>query len=164
MHAHTDIRREQCRSPHGERGLKYRRGMRQRLHSCRFPHGERGLKFPIEESAVVLGESLSSRRAWIDMRTAWRAATRSCSRSPHGERGLKYVGLPVESRQGGRSPHGERGLKLESRNAGDQLLCRSPHGERGLKYAELPVPRRPWWSLSSRRVRLKHDGSGHGIA
>lgn len=28
-------------------------------------------------------------------------------RSPHGERGLKYVGLPVESRQGGRSPHGE---------------------------------------------------------
>ena len=56
-----------CRSPHGERGLKCRSLSRIRRRESRSPHGERGLKWA--RPAAMAG---------------------STSRSPHGERGLKF--------------------------------------------------------------------------
>ena len=58
------------RSPHGERGLKYEKGVPTRLTYGRSPHGERGLKW------IVCDDVVSDAR-----------------RSPHGERGLKYQGI-----------------------------------------------------------------------
>ena len=55
-----------CRSPHGERGLKYRVCGWRNLYCRRSPHGERGLKCTPPAQPL------------------W-----SQSRSPHGERGLK---------------------------------------------------------------------------
>ena len=93
------------RSPHGERGLKWRGD------PGRSPHGERGLKYEIinrqRQGQLSLSSrrawfviicapspcrskaSLSSRRAWIEMPTAPAVRPRTSSRSPHGERGLK---------------------------------------------------------------------------
>ena len=57
------------RSPHGERGLKLRQGVRRTVeHPSRSPHGERGLKWNGGEQEGAL----------------------LARRSPHGERGLKY--------------------------------------------------------------------------
>ena len=79
-----------CRSPHGERGLKFG-GLAFLIGLLgRSPHGERGLKCSCMHRDGCGGVSLSSWRAWIeiDSRSACRA--RTC-RSPHGERGLKSV-------------------------------------------------------------------------
>ena len=56
-------------------------------------------------------QSLSSRRAWIEI--SYRRFRRSefGSRSPHGERGLKCFDFAAHEVRVGRSPHGERGLK-----------------------------------------------------
>ena len=56
------------RSPHGERGLKldWRGVYSQR--GGRSPHGERGLKSGHAEQRGRDVRSLSSRRAWIEMR------------------------------------------------------------------------------------------------
>ena len=54
------------RSPHGERGLKFRPSLILNILVCRSPHGERGLKL------LLTGVPVIPRR-----------------RSPHGERGLK---------------------------------------------------------------------------
>ena len=60
------------RSPHGERGLKYISELHALLiGQSRSPHGERGLKYHVHVIAVRQDRSLSSRRAWIEMRT-WR--------------------------------------------------------------------------------------------
>ena len=81
--------------------------------TCRSPHGERGLKYAGDLEVHVGLESLSSRRAWIEIagdtearlpawslssRRAWIEISESCapesiwmSRSPHGERGLKFL-------------------------------------------------------------------------
>ena len=56
-----------CRSPHGERGLKYDNKSIAKWLIGRSPHGERGLKFVMDFTK----SGLISRR------------------SPHGERGLK---------------------------------------------------------------------------
>ena len=102
----------QCRSPHGERGLKSIHQKKIRPKRRRSPHGERGLK------------SDYLRRKLCNI----------CCRSPHGERGLKSQiweksCLPLHSR----SPHGERGLKWHKRGRAKRQQRRSPHGERGLK-------------------------------
>ena len=123
--------------------------------TCRSPHGERGLKYDSHGAAQDHRRSLSSWRAWIEIRprpcrcrqfrslSSWRAwieirrtipsSNRPTSRSPHGERGLKLVegagGLGV----GRRSPHGERGLKYAGQPDPRPHPRRSPHGERGLK-------------------------------
>ena len=56
-----------CRSPHGERGLKFVRGLRLVERLGRSPHGERGLKFePVGVLGGLVG-SLSSWRAWIEI-------------------------------------------------------------------------------------------------
>ena len=63
------------RSPHGERGLKWRVRRQIGRRTRRSPHGERGLKYkPIAETA------------------------QHDSRSPHGERGLKYDLEPKKSK------------------------------------------------------------------
>ena len=56
------------RSPHGERGLKYRGMIAEKQHKA----------------------SLPARGAWIEMEMAKYAGARCHSRSPHGERGLKW--------------------------------------------------------------------------
>ena len=81
----------QSRSPHGERGLKFGELAGAGGRSGRSPHGERGLKY---HSGLCdrhcKSKSLSSWRAWIEIRlnvfcNAWERC-----RSPHGERGLKF--------------------------------------------------------------------------
>ena len=62
----------------------------------RSPYGERGLKLLVLSWHEGLEESLSLRRAWIEIptgRSAWWCSTR---RSPYGERGLKYQVLDGE--------------------------------------------------------------------
>ena len=56
-------------------------------------------------------QSLSSRRAWIEILVMMSKAALAARRSPHGERGLKFRLLVQLVLLGGRSPHGERGLK-----------------------------------------------------
>ena len=58
------------RSPHGERGLKFRLLLCRLDMRGRSPHGERGLKYQL-----IQGHDLGGGR-----------------RSPHGERGLKCLG------------------------------------------------------------------------
>ena len=126
---------------------------------CRSPHGERGLKYFCWYHTATACRSLPTRGAWIEIfcHICYRMVTNS--RSPHGERGLKYSNSENHHKQaGGRSPHGERGLKFEfnplydvdvqrslpTRGAWIEIRRitelvqfqprRSPHGERGLKY------------------------------
>ena len=56
-------------------------------------------------------ESLSLRRAWIEIRETQREWFDKLGRSPYGERGLKYGGVGEIVVDVGRSPYGERGLK-----------------------------------------------------
>ena len=57
-----------CRSPYGERGLKSRSIEIFSQKVCRSPYGERGLKFRQAAGEGSHRESLSLRRAWIEMR------------------------------------------------------------------------------------------------
>ena len=79
-----------CRSPHGERGLKYLyaylyKRLLQSLSSRRAWIEIKGSIGNYES-----GVSLSSRRAWIEIIYAPAYTSPTFSRSPHGERGLKY--------------------------------------------------------------------------
>ena len=80
-----------CRSPPGERGLKYLWYIKaKKIKPCRSPPGERGLKCAYSQ----------------------RLALCCRSRSPPGERGLKFLCDGVGKRHlTSRSPPGERGLK-----------------------------------------------------
>ena len=60
---------EEGRSPHGERGLKFIQDYLKRGWRCRSPHGERGLKFRKQLLIKQNMQSLSSRRAWIEIWT-----------------------------------------------------------------------------------------------
>ena len=122
--------------------------------------------------------SLSSRRAWIEMRDILFIRNWVSSRSPHGERGLKLnkenlfrqLKVSLSSRRAWiemmlsyfpslstdcRSPHGERGLKSVRRFSVGFKAGRSPHGERGLKLGLLDSSRYPPRSLSSRRAWIE---------
>ena len=57
-----------CRSPHGERGLKLRIISLRGFIKRRSPHGERGLKFDYPVFKLNYDTSLSSRRAWIEIK------------------------------------------------------------------------------------------------
>ena len=103
------------RSPYGERGLKYQRIPQAHAAASRSPYGERGLKLDRSWSGLTLGESLSLRRAWIEINTISSSATPTLSRSPYGERGLKCHRLQGHAETVGRSPYGERGLKYAVR-------------------------------------------------
>ena len=91
-----------CRSPHGERGLKFIAMVMLHDGVSRSPHGERGLK-------------------WC--RPAPKREHQR--RSPHGERGLKLLSLSASDGGLGRSPHGERGLKSEPLKEQVQPVARS---------------------------------------
>ena len=101
------------RSPHGERGLKWRVQVNVGQWLGRSPHGERGLKLGRCAGSARHGKSLPARGAWVEiLERKTRCGAASC-RSPHGERGLKSAHSGRDGhRSEGRSPHGERGLKL----------------------------------------------------
>ena len=56
----------------------------------RSPHGERGLKWKLDGDCRTLAGSLPARGAWIEMCRTQGLNSALCRRSPHGERGLKY--------------------------------------------------------------------------
>ena len=100
----------------------------------RSPHGERGLKFVLVCDTVMRDMSLSSWRAWIEIKTGEKQDDKKLGRSPHGERGLKF-------------PRHERETLLTAR--------RSPHGERGLKCKRSRTLLPPMVSLSSWRAWIE---------
>ena len=78
-----------CRSPCGERGLKYHQRPLTLFLPCRSPCGERGLK-SCERSRRESGRrSLPVRGAWIEIGLTDHMAFGVNRRSPCGERGLK---------------------------------------------------------------------------
>ena len=142
---------------------------------CRSPCGERGLKF-VNHVILLSGcMSLPVRGAWIEIASAFPPVETAARRSPCGERGLKSVkGLVTVNGVQRRSPCGERGLKWKqqrqrwrggvslpvrgawieinlhaARRRGDH--GRSPCGERGLKFVNYGLPpQRPCGSLPVR--------------
>ena len=61
-----------------------------RHYSRRSPYGERGLKFGTYYRTMRQYQSLSLRRAWIEILMVPHPRGRGWSRSPYGERGLKF--------------------------------------------------------------------------
>ena len=98
------------RSPYGERGLKYAVGVRHGRRPGRSPYGERGLKYRHRRKRRPQDQSLSLRRAWIEIRTV-RWQNTDC-RSLSLRRAWIEISAPCgDGRAAGRSPYGERGLK-----------------------------------------------------
>ena len=142
------------------------------VHECRSPHGERGLKFAPLVTLPHLRQSLPPRGAWIEISSSYKpppprkslpprgawieicydigTKQNTTRRSPHGERGLKLRYFAQTFTLPGRSPHGERGLKFFGHSRISVRSCRSPHGERGLKSAPIPHPDTYGWSLPPR--------------
>ena len=123
---------------------------------CRSPCGERGLKYRGRVDLVALRQSLPVRGAWIEIDSAEVVGVLQHRRSPCGERGLKCPRILCLHYRSCRSPCGERGLKcamwkvvsgtktsLPVRGAWIEIVPRtstgyvrrgrSPCGERGLK-------------------------------
>ena len=83
------------------------------IYECRSPYGERGLKYNVLCLCAVYAMSLSLRRAWIEIFIVSRRVKPLLGRSPYGERGLKCFRPHIRGMVwGGRSPYGERGLKF----------------------------------------------------
>ena len=144
------------RSPYGERGLKYAVGVRHGRRPGRSPYGERGLKYRHRRKRRPQDQSLSLRRAWIEIRTepfpASRHASLSLRRAWIEIRTVRWQNTDCRSlslrrawieifdggwrggSRGGRSPYGERGLKYRTPDRGMAVMSRSPYGERGLKF------------------------------
>ena len=124
------------RSPYGERGLKCKRKPHIRHGRSRSPYGERGLKYVRRDRVHAGDQSLSLRRAWIEIPFFRSCTVRPEGRSPYGERGLKFE-LDVEL--GGhvrRSPYGERGLKYRWR-----WKCSADRGSLSLRRAWIEIGR-----------------------
>ena len=64
---------EKRRSPQGERGLKFCLALPSGQGPCRSPQGERGLKFLELSRRNWSDQSLSARRAWIEIEALERA-------------------------------------------------------------------------------------------
>ena len=87
-----------CRSPCGERGLKWLSNGLTQQQLGRSPCGERGLKLLVLCCLMASCVSLPVRGAWVEMLDAATSNATSCRRSPCGERGLKYArrdALPI---------------------------------------------------------------------
>ena len=126
-----------CRSPHGERGLKFSVSLAYQLQDGgRSPHGERGLKLPSRYIIVSRRRSLSSRRAWIEICVCSIAAKNKIMSLSSRRAWIEITSAYLFCKNNkSRSPHGERGLKFcVSRCYPHDTIGRSPHGERGLKY------------------------------
>ncbi len=82
---------------------------------CRSPHGERGLKFDDALTTHDVVSSLPARGAWIEMtRTLVISALLVRRRSPHGERGLKsHMDIISQVPAAVAPPRVERGLKSQ---------------------------------------------------
>ena len=82
FHGHGDGRASgDGRSPYGERGLKYGGHRRPFHHARRSPYGERGLKLRHHHHRRHPRESLSLRRAWIEIPPQTRHTPASASLS-----------------------------------------------------------------------------------
>ena len=101
-----------CRSPHGERGLKsWYREVRNSTDRGRSPHGERGLKFCVVGIRISRHLSLPTRGAWIEIVTSPQEDAESMSLPTRGA-WIEIQACPASVQlPPGRSPHGERGLK-----------------------------------------------------
>ena len=85
-----------CRSPRGERGLKYWIHTSPRnQHKRRSPRGERGLKLINILLTTLVLVSLPARGAWIEIGLFWSNADLDDRRSPRGERGLKSAAQAI---------------------------------------------------------------------
>ena len=104
-----------CRSPHGERGLKYR--LHRNLHQSNQSLSSRRAWIEITEKKPlqIISQSLSSRRAWIEIIVS--------------EKNIEsgHVALLTESVD----------WNTPSLNRKTAVCCRSPHGERGLKWLDV---------------------------
>ena len=143
------------RSPHGERGLKSAVVGSINIARSRSPHGERGLKLFFGSEELMTWESLSPRRAWIEIFWTVAGATGAASLSPRRawieilvtvERLKKLSSLSprrawIEIQLGGKIKAGR--------------MSRSPHGERGLKFNVHQVSSSFSGSLSSRRAWIE---------
>ena len=100
--------------------------------------------------------SLSSWRAWIEMRRSMTRRRPPSSRSPHGERGLKST-PDVLITDGLRSLSSWRAwIEMKTgRMPPTPATCRSPHGERGLKYDSHGAAQDHRRSLSSWRAWIE---------
>ena len=85
---------DECRSPYGERGLKCHVHDRTQVWPGRSPYGERGLKYIRKGVKMDFPQSLSLRRAWIEIFVCDHVRGRR-GRSPYGERGLKLLVVVV---------------------------------------------------------------------
>ena len=82
--------------------------------TCRSPHGERGLKYRGARREAALHRSLPSRGAGVEIAPSPGNPWTQCRRAPHRERGLKYTPACLPACfPACRSPHGERGLKFD---------------------------------------------------
>ena len=115
------------RSPHGERGLKYKRNGTITFHARRSPHGERGLKYFPRLAFRLQPGSLPTRGAWIEIPSGEYIAGKPSSLPTRGawiEIPL-YVHLRVFT---GRSLP-TRGAWIEISTAPEEAktLCVAPH-------------------------------------
>ena len=135
-------------------------GLPYRTLKGRSPHGERGLKSIHIGNPYTAGVSLSSWRAWIEMRidvssirlipslSSWRAWIEIFSRTDlrWTRRSLSSWRAWIEMSRCAASSRMPLSLSswrawIEIRRQGRcyELDCRSPHGERGLKSARYPA-------------------------
>ena len=100
-------------------------------------------------------ESLSLRRAWIEINCTMAKYGLPVRRSPYGERGLKFDDADL-SRDARQSLSLRRAwIEIFSRASSRAETCRSPYGERGLKYRHPPGRDQRHESLSLRRAWIE---------
>ena len=154
--ARSSFAKNPCRSPYGERGLKYngqkaksglnkslslrrawieiaKRGTKHPFQTSRSPYGERGLKLPVVTGLGVIGVSLSLRRAWIEILTILVMPTTIRSLS------LRRAWIEI----------------VRDAPESDRPYCRSPYGERGLKFVFPDLVPTEHLSLSLRRAWIE---------
>ena len=117
--------------------------------TCRSPYGERGLKYQPWIGPPIMRESLSLRRAWIEIANRSTNASAWTCRSPYGERGLKFY-------LSGTRPHQIKSLSL--RRAWIEMApipaARSAHGgSLSLRRAWIEIERE-WGVISDQRRSL----------
>ena len=123
---------------------------------CRSPQGERGLKCIALGTHHHLVESLSARRAWIEIMTSILAHIGPKMSLSARRAWIEIVMFPLPPADGGRrSPQGERGLKYIPRKREKTRLGRSPQGERGLKFSRIAPKSAVQQSLSARRAWIE---------
>ena len=129
----------------------------------RTPHGVRGLKFRRCRRLGARALSHPTRGAWIEIEGDREARQVRICRTPHGVRGLKFLPFRPNCHAASRTPHGVRGLKFllkvahlllqgshptrgawieiaARRRQGRPPCGRTPHGVRGLKSVLLKAP------------------------